>query len=83
MKLYGANKATEFSKKQINVLYAMNKQGKLTIADDTLNTFYKLAEYYGYDDNGSVEWAERKVLIILDAAFAGDLEKAQRYINEF
>lgn len=83
MRSYGAMKATEFTKKQINVLYALNKNGVLEIAPEVLKRFYNLADYYGYDDNGSVEWDERKVLIIIDAVFAKDYEKAQRFINEF
>lgn len=83
MRNYGAMKATEFTKKQINVLYALNKNGALEIAPEVLKRLYNLADYYGYDDNGSVEWDERKVLIIIDAVFAKDYEKAQNLINEF
>ena len=83
MRSYGAMKSTEFTKKQINVLYALNKNGVLEIAPEVLKRLYNLADYYGYDDNGSVEWDERKVLIIIDAVFAKDYEKAQRFINEF
>jgi len=83
MRSYGAMKATEFTKKQINVLYAMNKSGALEIAPEKLETFYKLADYYGYDDNRSVERAEQKILAILKAVFEKDLEKAQELINNF
>ena len=81
MKEYGANKSTEFTKKQINVLYAMNKQEKITISDRTMKQLYYLADYYGYDDGGSVEFEERFVLNILNSVFADEYKKAQEQIN--
>lgn len=43
---------------------------------------YDLANYYGYDDNRTVETAERRVLEILKNVFNSDLETAQNLINE-
>lgn len=83
MRTYGANKATEFTKKQINIIYAMNKKGEITISPEKLNEFYKLADYYGYDDNRNVERAEAQIIRILNAVFAKDIETAQNLINEY
>lgn len=82
MKRYGANKATVFYKSQINYLYKLAKQDQLKIEKWVMSDFYYLADYYGYDDNGSVEDAEREVLKILDAA-QEDLELTQELINKY
>ena len=58
MKRYGANKATEFTRKQINVIFAKAKAGEIKIKKWVIADFYNTADYYGYDDNGIVE--ERK-----------------------
>ena len=83
MRNYGANKATEFSKKQIGVVYAKSKAGELKVEKWVMSDLYDLADYYGYDDSKSVERAEAKVLAILEAVFAGDTEKAQSLIDDF
>ena len=83
MKNYGAYKATEFSKKQIGVLYYKAKAGELKIEKWVMNDFYDLADYYGYDDNHSVADDETKILKIIDTMFAGNLEETQNLINEY
>lgn len=83
MKDYGANKATEFSKKQISVVYGAAKRGELKLEKWVANDFYNLADYFGYDDNRSVEKAEVKVLEILDAVFNKDMVKAQELIDNY
>lgn len=83
MKTYGANKSTEFSKKQIGVVFGKAKAGELKVERFIMSDLYDLADYYGYDDNGNVERAERKVLAILDEVFAGNNEKAQALIDEY
>lgn len=83
MRSYGANKATEFTKKQINVIFAKAKAGELKVESWIMKDFYNLADYYGYDDNGAVERAEQKVKDIIEAAFAGDIEKAQKGIDAY
>ena len=80
MKLYGAFKATEFTKKQINVVFAKAKSGDLKIEKWFMGELYSLADYYGYDDNRSVESSEREVKEILEAVFSNDLTKAQELI---
>lgn len=82
MKQYGANKATEFTKKQINVIFAKAKNGTLKVEKWFISECYALAEYYGYDDNRSIEDSERQVLKILEAVFANNDEVAQKLINE-
>lgn len=83
MKNYGAKKATEFTKKQIGVIYAKAKAGELKIEQWVVKDFYDAADFYGYDDNGTMEWNERKILLILDAVFAGDLKDAQEQIDRY
>lgn len=74
MRNYGANKTTEFTKKQIGVIYRMAKNGELKVEKWVISDFYDLADYYGYDDNRNVEASEKKIKKILDAVF----EKKQR-----
>ena len=83
MKNYGANKATEFTKKQIGVIYRNAKEGKLTVEQFVMSDLYNMADYYGYDDNHSVERAESKILAILESVFANNLEEAQERINAY
>jgi len=83
MKQYGANKATEFSKKQISVIYAAAKRGEIKIEKWVIGEFYDLADYYGYDDNNSVERAETDILRILESVFANDMTKAQELIDDY
>jgi hypothetical protein len=83
MKTYGAMKATEFSKKQIGVIYRNAKAGTLKVETWMMNMLYRLADYYSYDDNGSVADSERQVLRILDKVFAGEMAEAQTIIDEF
>lgn len=81
MKQYGAFKATEFSKRQIGVVFAKAKSGALKIEKWFMSELYTLADFYGYDDNGNVADNERDVLAILDAVFANN-ENAQNIIDE-
>lgn len=83
MREYGPNKATEFSKKQIGVIYGKAKGGELKVEKWVISEFYDLADYYGYDDNGAVEKAETDILAILESVFGGDLEKAQKQIDTY
>lgn len=83
MKAYGLNKATEFSKKQISVVYGAAKRGELSLERWVASEFYDMADYYGYDDNGSVERTEAKILSILDAVFSKDMAKAQELISAY
>lgn len=83
MKIYGANKATEFTKKQISVVFRNAKEGNLKVEKHIVNDFYNLADYYGYDDSESVERAEFHIMQILDDVFAGDFEKAQNLIDRY
>ena len=81
MKQYGAKKATEFTRAQINVIFAKAKSGELKVEKWFIGDLYNLAEFYGYDDNGNAEREERAVLQILRAVFENDNAEAQRLIN--
>nr|DAU28846.1 MAG TPA: hypothetical protein [Caudoviricetes sp.] len=82
MKQFGINKATEFTTKQINVVYGKAKRGELKIEKWFISKLYDLADYYGRDDNRSVERIESEVQAILEAVFENDLGKAQELIDE-
>ena len=82
MKQYGFFKATDFTKKQVGVVFARAKSGALKIEKWFIQELYNLADYYGYDDNCSVARQEREVKSILDAVFANDMETAQRLIDD-
>ena len=81
MKTYGANKATEFTKKQINVVFAKAKNGELKVEKWYIQHLYELSDYYGYDYNRSVEDEERFIKEILDSVFTNDIKKAQSLID--
>ncbi len=83
MKQYGARKATEFTRKQIGVIYGKAKRQELKVEKWIMSEFYDLADYYGYDDNRTVEDREVDILRILEAVFAGDNVKAQELIDSF
>lgn len=81
MKQYGMMKATEFTKKQINVIFAGAKRGELKVEKWFIHELYILADYYNYDDNGNVARSEVQVMKILDAVFSNEIEKAQELID--
>ena len=83
MKQYGANKATEFTKKQIGVIFANAKNGNLKVENWVIKDFYKLADYYGYDYNKSAEQCEAEILKILEKVFDGNFSEAQELIDEY
>lgn len=83
MKQYGAMVATEFSKKQIGVIYRMAKNGELKVEKWIMSELYDLADYYGYDHNRSVAHDEGFILNILDDVFNNNLEGAQQRINQW
>lgn len=81
MKAYGANKATEFTRKQIGVIYRMAKNGDLNVEKWYMNRLYDLADFYGYDYNRSVEDVEGRILKILEKVFAGETSEVQDLIS--
>lgn len=83
MKNYGAMKATEFTRKQIGVIYAKAKKGELKVEKWVMSDFYNLADFYGTDFNKSVEARENEILLILDHMFAGDIEDVQERIDQY
>ena len=83
MKAYGSRFATEFSKKQIGVIYKLAKTGDLKVERFIMSNLYDLADYFGYDDNRSVADAEASIKAILDDVFSGNIEAAQEAINAY
>lgn len=82
MRQYGSMKATEFNRSQISAIYRNAKLGNLKVEKWFIKRLYDTADYYGYDDNRSMERFERYVLDIINEVFAGNLEKAQKLIDE-
>lgn len=82
MKQYGVLKATEFTAKQINVIFAKAKKGELRVERFYMSHLYRLADYYDYDSNGSVEWEERFIKLIIGDVFNNRLEEAQEKIDK-
>lgn len=82
MRQYGFNKATEFTSKQINVIWGKSKSGLLKVEKWFIKELYNLADYYGADSNRIVEDREHDVLRILEEVFADNLKKAQELIND-
>ena len=83
MKQYGNHKSTSFTKKQISVIYAKAKNGELKVEKWVMAELYNLADYYGYDYNGSIEYFERPVLNIIENVFKNNIEEAQEQIDFF
>lgn len=84
MKAYGNGmKATEFSKKQISVIYSKAKTGELKVEKWIMSDMYDMADFYGYDFNGTAANEEFRIKQILEAVFAGNLEEAQERIDAF
>lgn len=84
MKTYANGmKATEFSKKQIGVIYYKAKDGELKVEKWVMSDLYNNAEYYGYDYNGDTARAEQRILHILENVFSGNIEKAQEEIDAY
>lgn len=81
MKQYGFNQATEFSKKQIGVIYRAAKSGDLKVEKWFMSRMYDLADFYGMDSNGSIAKEEQGIKRILEAVFAGNLAEAQERIE--
>lgn len=77
------NKYTEFTKKQINVIYANAKQKNIQIEKWVMSEFYDLADFCGYDDNRSVEESEFDIKKILECVFNKDYKKAQMLIDNY
>lgn len=82
MKEYGFNKATEFTKKQIGIIYYKAKSGELKVEKWFMSFLYDLADYYGTDSNRLVEERESEVLKILDNVFSNKIDEAQELINK-
>lgn len=82
MKQYGRMKVTEFSKKQIGVIYMNAKNGNIRLEKWVANRLYDLADYYGCDDR-NVEESEKHIMKILEAIFSKDFDKAQDLIDYY
>lgn len=83
MKRYGMNQATEFSRKQIGVIFANAKKGSLKVEKWAMSRMYDLADFYGMDSNGSIAKEEQRIKAILDKIFAGNMEGAQEEIDAY
>lgn len=80
---YGANKATEITKKQVNAIYAAAKRGDIKVERWLITEFYNVADYYGYDDNHTVEECERGLKLLINDLFSRDYKAVQKRIDEY
>ncbi len=77
MKVYAnGKKASEISKADLAPIYKAAKSGELKVEKWFMSELYNLADYYGYDDNRSMEWSESQVRRMLAE------EDRQAAINE-
>lgn len=84
MKVYGNGcSATEFTSKQVNVIYGKVKAGELKIERWLMSNIYGMASFYGVDWNKSVEAEEMRIMDILGAVFKNDIEQAQKCIDSY
>lgn len=83
MKRYGFNFTTEFTAKQINVIYGCAKRGELKIQKFVMSDLYDLANYYGTDSSRSVARSESYVIDILNDVFEKNYTSAQNRIDEY
>ncbi len=81
MKQYGQNQATEFSRKQISVIFAAAKRGDLKIEKWVISRFYDLADFYGIDWSHGIAEEEQDILAILDKVFSKNMTEAQERID--
>ena len=83
MKSYGPNKATEFTKKQINVIYGKAKGGELHLEKWLVSRLYDMADFYGQDYSGEAEREERYILRALEQVFSGNVAAAQETLDNY
>lgn len=81
MKQYGEKSATEFTKKQIGVIYSLAKKGELKIEKWFIKELYNLADFYGIDWNKGIAAQESDIKKILEDVFANDYTAAQDRID--
>ena len=58
----------------------MQKRGNLKVEQFVMSDLYNLAEYYGYDDNKSVERSETKNFKNLRRSFFQTISKMLKYL---
>ena len=68
-----------FSRKQINVIFASWKQGKINLTENQMKKLYDYADYYSYWSNGKDTYDCIKTII--DGIFNNDYDLAQTRIN--
>ena len=78
MRRYGANKKAEVNSK---LIYKAAKEGNITIPLWYYLEAKSTGDYYGYDDNRSIERAEARFRMVTDAIEAEDYEEAQNIIE--
>lgn len=83
MRQYGRCEATEFSKKQIGVIYRNAKLGNLKVERWLMSRLYDLADFYDIDWGKQIAKEEQTVLKILDLVFGDKLEEAQKELDSY
>lgn len=83
MRYANGGKMVSFTQKQVNVIYALNKQGIIKVKNKTLNRMYDLLNYCGSDTTNYIQEQEASVNLILDSIFKKDYKEAQFWIKDF
>ena len=78
MEQYGANKKAEVNSK---LIYRAAKEGRISIPLWYFMEAKSVGEYYGYDDNRSIERAEGRFQIVTKALEEGNDIEAQRLVD--
>lgn len=82
MKTYGNGySATEFTAKQVNVIYGKAKAGDLKIEKWLMSNIYDMAGFYGIDWSKTAELEEKRIMDILEAVFKNDMDQAQKCVD--
>lgn len=74
---------SSITRKQVGVIYSKAKAGELKVERWVMAEFYDIAGYDDIDWNGSKARLESVTRKILEVVFSGDMEKAQKAIDEY
>lgn len=84
MKAYANGmKSSTISRKQVGVLYGMAKRGEVKIEKFVMADFYNIADYYGYDDNRTLENDESSLKEMINLAFEKKYDELQEAVNKY
>lgn len=84
MKAYANGmKSSTVSRKQVGVLYGMAKRGEVKIEKFVMADFYDISDYYGYDDNRTLENDESSLKEMINLAFEKKYDELQEAVDKY